>query len=298
MLQLLKRLPRSIRERVIRSQLRIDDSELEGLVVKVASTVQEHEHASRLVHAAYVRRGIMEPHASGVRVTTHGLLPSTIVFIAKRHGEVVGTLSLVLDSPLGLPMEQVFAAEIAPLRAAGRKVAEVGALCVAPHERGRGVPLLLNKLMWQVASKRLGINSLAIAVHPDAACLYDATLRFVALGTTKTYPGLTASALAVALHLDLDSAEDRLACDFGMMGADPRSPYYLYVMREHPQIQLPSDQLLRRQLAEVRSQAAKHLDSLRPDCLQSLDNPGRRLLRGVIPALRDQLKSRPILIAQ
>ena len=296
MLQLLRFLPRALKERVIRSRMAIDDPELEGLTVQVASTVEEHEQASRLVHAAYVRRGIMQPHTSGVRITPHGLLPSTVVFVALKQDVVIATMSLVLDSVLGLPMDKSFADELAPLREAGKKIAEVGALCIAEHHRGLGVAFLLNKLMWLTASQRLGVRSLAISVHPRAACLYQATLRFVQLGGTKRYPGLDAA--AVALHLDLDEAEAVLARDFGAMGLDPRSPYYLYCVRRDAQLEMPSQLLIDQQLAEVRSQTAVRLDSLRPDCLQALDNPQRRLLRGVIPVLRDQLKSRPLLIAQ
>ncbi len=215
-----------------------------------------------------------------------------------KNGATIGTMSLVLDSPIGLPMDKIFGEELAPLRASGRKVAEVGALCVAAHHRGLGVAFLLNKLMWMTATQRLGIRSLAIAVHPKAACLYHATLRFSKLGSTKRYPGLEKSALAVALHLDLDQAEAVLARDFGAMGLAPHSPYFLYCVRQDPQLELPSQLLIDRQLAEVRSKSAVRLDSLRPDCLEEIDNPQRRLLRGVIPVLRDQLQSRPLLVAQ
>lgn len=289
--KLLRMLPRALRDRLIVSRLRIDEAELDGLMVKVATTVDEHEQASRLVHTSYLRRGIIHEQSSGVWITAHGLLPSTVVFVAKFGAQVVGTLSLIVDSNVGLPMDKICAKELAPLRGLGRRIAEVGALCIEEHRRGLGIALLLNKIMFRCAHELLGVQDLVIAVHPDAACQYEAVLRFVSLGGVRSYPGLTRTALAVPLRLDLERAEEVLARVFGKLGADPRSPYYIYFIRQDPQIVLPTLQALREGLSAVRARSAERLAALRPDCFEELSTMQRRLLRPVFPSFTSELRS-------
>ena len=65
------------------------------------------EACARLVHDMYVRRGIMPADPSGLRVTAQLLHPATAVFVARRHGRVIGTRDVIayficyLRSPLG-----------------------------------------------------------------------------------------------------------------------------------------------------------------------------------------------------
>src|SRR5215475_11839692 len=71
------------------------------------------DEAFRLVHDQYVWRGFMTaPHPSGRRVNLRHALPSTRVFVASDGVRVVGTASLIPDSPLGLPMDEVFADQV------------------------------------------------------------------------------------------------------------------------------------------------------------------------------------------
>lgn len=109
----------------------IGEAELDGITIGLAANFPQREQAFRLVHDAYVARGITVPTRSGMKFSPHQVLPGTTTFIAERAGRVLGTISLVEDSPIGLPMETVHAAEVAALRHAGRRFAEVSTLSVA-----------------------------------------------------------------------------------------------------------------------------------------------------------------------
>jgi glycine/D-amino acid oxidase-like deaminating enzyme len=52
-----------------------------------------------------------------MRVTPGHAVPSTAVFVALKGAEVVGTMTLVEDSPLGVPMEPIFPPPLDPLYA-------------------------------------------------------------------------------------------------------------------------------------------------------------------------------------
>lgn len=287
--KLFKLLPSSIRERLVRRAFRLDESAIAALEVSVAETPRDYEAAARLVQALYVKRGIATEHPSGARVTPHVLAPTTAVFVAKSGGEVVGTISLTLDSELGLPMDKIYRDELAPLRARGRRLAEVGALCLAPGHRGTGCMYLLSRIMNDYAL-RAGCDDLVIAVHPDVADYYRANMLFEQIGAVKTYPGLEKSALAIAMRLDKRTFEDRLLARFAWRHHDASNPWWLWFGRMNAQI-TPADFTdigLQRQLSN-RRRAAVHLAALRPDVLVDLDGDDRTHLASIVPELRSAL---------
>ncbi|WP_124841400.1 GNAT family N-acetyltransferase [Burkholderia cepacia] len=186
----------------------IGEAELDGITVGLAANFLQREQAFRLVHDAYVARGITVPTRSGMKFSPHHVLPGTTTFIAERAGRVLGTISLVEDSPIGLPMETVHAAEVAALRHAGRRFAEVSTLSVAQDVRGRGVSLLLYNALFRWARRHRLIEDLVIAVHPKMREFYCHGLLFECLGPTREY-GTLNRALSIPLRIDLTTAPIR-----------------------------------------------------------------------------------------
>jgi len=144
-------LPAPLRRRIYVDQLRFAPSELEGLVFKLAETRNERDQAFSVVHDAYARRGIIAPHPSGWFATPFSFLPTTATVVAKAGDRVIGTVSLVEDSPCGLPLEAAYPGTVDTYRRRSRRVAEVSSLAVTPGLRGRGVPFMLYYLMFRWA---------------------------------------------------------------------------------------------------------------------------------------------------
>ena len=277
-------LPRSLRHRTIRSMLRLDEAVLSSVIVRVADTKEEVIAAARLLHDSYVGRGLMPPHPSGVRIVAHQALPETITIVAKIDEQVVGTLSLVLDAAMGLPMETIYAGEVQALRDAGRRVAEVGALCIHRDYRHTGIAFLLNKLMWKTAQDALGVQDLLIAVHPYASELYEAALHFEHIGPVRRYPGLSEAALAVALRLDLVQAEANYRRAWGRLPKTPSNPFYLYCERHDPQLHAPVDARFVKKSWPKRILAIAELFALRPESLKGVPKEQFDVLRAMITA--------------
>ncbi len=172
--------------------------------VGLATTIEEFDAAFRLVHDQYVARGYMAPSATGRRITPYHALPSTRVFVARAAGRVVGTVSLVPDSPDLMPCDALYHRELAPLRIAERRLAEVSSLAV--DERLRGVGLSIVRSLVQVvavyASRVARVDELCITVHPHHAKFYETLLGFRRLAGPKPYEAV-GGAPAVALRLDL-----------------------------------------------------------------------------------------------
>src|SRR5215472_9347224 len=99
-------------ERVRRACLRHLDRGC-GAEIGVAVGATETAAALRLAHDVYVREGYMEPHPLGMRILLpYHALKTTMVLVARRRGEIVGTLSLVFDSPVGLPLDELYPAAL------------------------------------------------------------------------------------------------------------------------------------------------------------------------------------------
>ena len=239
---------------------------------RIASSVDEYLAAMKLnlVHDGYVHRGIMTPHGAGVRMTPYLALNSSTVFVALESGKVEGTISLVKDGELGLPMEKIYSEEINALRAKGLQLAEVGALSVSLNKRGSGMAFLLNKTMLLAALQLLDVDELVIAVHPDVADFYSGVLLFETMGPVHSYPSLGREALAVAMRLNVKTLREAYRSRWSRLPKNAANPYWLYFERNDRQIQLPTTPAELATLHAVHSKAAMKLVALRPDVVLEL----------------------------
>ncbi len=170
---------------------------------RIASARAEWEAAFKLIHSSYLRAGLSEPNAFGMRITPYHLLDTTDVLIAIYEGEPILTMTLVGDGDLGLPLESIYSDEVAIRRAMGRAVAEVSCLADRRLPVREFCPVFvgLSRLCAQYARFR-GYDDLLIAVHPKHARLYRRLFGFEPIGPLRVYPAVR-NRPAVALCLDL-----------------------------------------------------------------------------------------------
>jgi ribosomal protein S18 acetylase RimI-like enzyme len=260
--------------------MRFAEGDLKDVVVKLADSAEEALAASHILHRAYAKRGLIVPHPSGLRVTPHGVLPSTLTFVAKMGDLYVGTLSLICDGALGLPLDAIYAREVDRFRARGERLAEVGSLAILPNFRKKGIACLLYRLMYETACER-GIERALAAVHPNAEDIYRATLLFERFGEERAYPGLNRSARAVALDLDLRGIEPRFRDAFGHLPQTTENPHYVYITSDRPELRRGA-----RLEPEAHLEMVKPLVAARRDVFQSLPWEVRADLRSVLPSVR------------
>ncbi len=207
-----------------RREIRLRRSDLmsnkaEGMVTyKIATEREEIERSFELVWDSYVKVGLQPPDSEPIRFTKYHLLPTTKIFIAihrpelleekpdyerlKQPGEIVGTLTLVPDSLIGLPMEEVCSCEVTRLRQIGSKAAEVVALAVKPEFRRLNVMMYLYQLMFEYA-KLTQVSDLTCSVTKRHISFYRSTLLFQPMSDLRAYSA--ANGLDVQCHrLNLD----------------------------------------------------------------------------------------------
>jgi hypothetical protein len=161
--------------------------------------------ALRLVHNRYVERGFMTPQLSRRRIGPHHALPTTRVFAATAGPLVVGTATLIEDSQIGLPMDEIYRSELDGFRARGQRLGEASALAADPRYRALGLalPLRVMGLLVTYAAEIAALDLLCIAVNPRHVEFYRRRLTFEVCGALRSYAKVN-GAPAVALRLDLD----------------------------------------------------------------------------------------------
>jgi hypothetical protein len=202
-------LPRNQRFKIIRSFADCNPSLSPRLVLKIAETREELEACFKLLHDAYVDSGFMKPHPSGMRVTIYHALPTTTTLCAKYDDRVVGTLSLIRESILGVPMQKIF--DLSAVREKKGQIAEVSALALQKGFRRTGGSILfpLMKFMYEYCTTFFDTRHLVIAVNPRHIEMYESLLFFQRLSAkvVENYDFVN-GAPAVGATLDLMEAPE------------------------------------------------------------------------------------------
>ncbi len=180
---------------------------------RVVKTTQELLAAAQLVYTEYLLRGYLRPNAIQTKLSIYQALPSTATFIAShRHAGIIGTITLVEDSPLGLPMDEAYKSELDGLRRQGIRVAEATMLALNSQLFGRRVftmfhakklllTLQLFKVMFDYLRSCTQADELVACFNPKHRILYD-FLHLKPLGDLKTYSGANGNP-AIARHLNV-----------------------------------------------------------------------------------------------
>ncbi len=208
--QILQLLPERFRIESMRKNIRLKHSWASpSLEIKIADTEVELEQAFRLLHDSYVKAGYMQPDPTGLRILPQHLLSQTAIIVAKWDGQVVGTMSMIRDNPLGLPMEKMFS--VADRRHSGRRLTEVSSLAIDPRFRG-----LVNQVLFplfrfgvQYARELFGTHEFVAATTPELSDVYVSFLCFERLTLKARAYDFVNGTDAVALYLDFDTANER-----------------------------------------------------------------------------------------
>lgn len=207
-----------------------------GFRFQVANTRALRERAYRLVYGAYAGRGYeVAPFAKQqLWFQFHHCNPDAITFLAERGGQDVATLTLVPDSELGLPADDIFPAPIAELRARSRRVCEICSLAVAElsEHDGRTALLHLFRLAYLSAAYLLEGTDLAACVMAHHGGFYRRALLFDEVSTERVRSPKTGAHVRWA-RLDLAAAPERYERHYGSQSGD-RNLHRFFVNDEMP----------------------------------------------------------------
>lgn len=151
-----------------------DDLHSKDFVVKCVANLDEFKEALSLLHDCYVKKGLMKPHPSGLRVMPHHLLPETNIMIVLHNGKVVATGTIVHRGLIKLPSYSAFSDKFSFYTEKEADSHEFSALAVHPEYRKRKnvLQLLLTKYYVHLMNLVYKKPYLLCAVHPKAGIFY------------------------------------------------------------------------------------------------------------------------------
>ncbi len=210
------------RIRAARMERNLSSVKAQAVRYKIAQETPELERAFELVWRRYVDVGLQRKDDACIRFTKYHLLPTTKVLIATyypgldvenpdysaaaKSGIVVGTLSIIIDSLLGLPIEELCQAEIEQLRDQGHRIAEIVALAIDPDFRDYIVMHLYRMMFSYVIGK--GVTDVVCSVVEKHHKFYRNVLLFEPLGEAREY-GPANNEITQGHILNIESAEKK-----------------------------------------------------------------------------------------
>ncbi|MCD2519366.1 N-acetyltransferase [Massilia sp. G4R7] len=156
--------------------------------IRAADVDEQRNSASMLISKMYAWRGYGGNHQVGRD-------PNRITLTASTKGEVLGTLSLNLDSEVGLLSDQVFKDCIDPYRAKGARVCELIKLAIDPGVKSKAVLASLFHVALIYARDLHNCSEIFIEVNPRHRRFYEAMLDFVVECESRPNPRVDAPAV-------------------------------------------------------------------------------------------------------
>lgn len=207
-----------------------------GFRIQVANTRALRERAYRLVYGAYAGRGYEVAPFAKQRLwfQFHHCNPDAITILAEYGDKDVATLTLVPDSELGLPAEDIFPAAVANLRSRGRRACEICSLAVAelPEQDGRTALLHLFRFAYLSAAYLLEGTDLIACVMAHHGAFYRRALLFDEVSTESVRSPKTGASVRWA-RLDLALAPERYERHYGSQSGE-RNLHRFFVNDEVP----------------------------------------------------------------
>ncbi|HOX06003.1 MAG TPA: radical SAM protein [Planctomycetota bacterium] len=208
--------------------------------IRVAASAEDRRKAWRLAYRVYRGKDYAGPNAQELWYGLHDALPGTTTLLVERQEPAgssrtqsvpVAALTLVFDSPLGLPADELYRSELDGLRAGGRKLCEIVSLVSIETDLRRGAEIMkhLFKLAYLVAHHLEGATDFLITVNPRHVSFYKRMLLMTEAGPERAYAKV-GGAPAVLLGLDLVAAWETYREHFGHLDGD-RNLYRFFLDR-------------------------------------------------------------------
>ncbi|MBI1336496.1 MAG: hypothetical protein GC164_05990 [Phycisphaera sp.] len=166
----------------------------------IANSIHQIEEAWRLVYHSYRDIEIIDPNDEELHTVPHAVSPDTAVMTGRVQDRLVSTLTVMVDSQRGLPLECVYADEIDALRKRDRALIEVGLLADRRREMIRSFGAVRDLIRMAFYYSTYLNTDAIIGVHPHHAPFYERFMSFEQVGPERSYDTVNGAAV-VLLHI-------------------------------------------------------------------------------------------------
>ena len=179
--------------------------------IRLTDTSDGRNSASMLINRMYAWRGYSGDHQPSND-------PNRITLTATDKGDVVGTLSIGIDSEVGLMADEVFGAELNAHRANGARLCEFTKFAFDPSVRSKTALANVFHLAVIYARDMHGCTDIIIEVNPRHRRFYERMLGFRKEGELKINTRVDAP--AYLLRVNLKYVTEQISIFGGTFAAD------------------------------------------------------------------------------
>ncbi|MGH8854782.1 MAG: N-acyl amino acid synthase FeeM domain-containing protein, partial [Telluria sp.] len=162
--------------------------------IRLLDTPEGRNSASMLINKMYAWRGYAGSHAF-----TND--PNRITLTASDKGDVVGTVTIGIDSEVGLAGDMIFKEELDRLRAGGARLCEFTKLAFDTSVRSKTALANLFHLAVLYARDLHECTDIVIEINPRHRRFYEHMLGFKREGDLKMNPRVNAPAYLLRVNL-------------------------------------------------------------------------------------------------
>lgn len=177
-------------------KLPVTSSQTHGTIaIQLAKGDGQKSRAKVLLNRMYSNRGYGADHQLPSE-------PSCVTFVATSADDLIGTLTLTVDSPLGLALDRTFGSEIDQFRGNGAKLCELTKFAFETSAPARPRLAALFHIIFIYESMHFGCTDVFIEVNPGHRRFYEVMLGFTSVGDPRENESVRAPSQLMRLNLD------------------------------------------------------------------------------------------------
>jgi len=190
--------------------------------IRLTDTSDGRNTASMLINRMYAWRGYSGNHQPSSD-------PNRITLTATDKGDVVGTLSIGIDSEVGLMADEIFKDELDAHRGRGAKLCEFTKFAFDPSVRSKTALANVFHLAVIYARDMHGCTDIVIEVNPRHRRFYERMLGFRKEGELKVNPRVDAPAYLLRVNLAFVTEQiERFGGSWAADGETEERSFYPY----------------------------------------------------------------------
>ena len=190
--------------------------------IRLTDTSDGRNTASMLINRMYAWRGYAGNHQPSSD-------PNRITLTATDKGDVVGTLSIGIDSEVGLMADEIFKDELDAHRQRGAKLCEFTKFAFDPSVRSKTALANVFHLAVIYARDMHGCTDIVIEVNPRHRRFYERMLGFRKEGELKVNPRVDAPAYLLRVNLTFVTEQiARFGGSYAAEGESDERSFYPY----------------------------------------------------------------------
>jgi hypothetical protein len=195
--------------------------------IHLVNSLKQRIKANTLIKRMYAWRGYQTKNTCVFSTSSN-----QYTFEARQSGQLIGTLTLTIDTGAGLLADTLYQTELNQFRQRDHRLCELSRLAFNSKNSSKKIFASLFHMAYIFARRINNIDDAFIEINPRHISFYKRMLGFKQIGDLRTCPRVNAP--AVLLQLNLEYMKKQIITQAGQLTQNTRSiyPYFLSQNKE------------------------------------------------------------------